>query len=85
MEEDLHKIWRCLRPTVKDGCTFAMIKDLVATSGLPVEKLSHLQQRSIHERGELPRANYSMPLATRSRRRTNPLRRFGNSSLPFWK
>ena len=51
MEEDLHKIWRCLRPTVKDGCTFAMIKDLVATSGLPVEKLSHLQQRSIHERG----------------------------------
>ena len=51
MEEDLHKIWRCLRPTVKDGCTFAMIKDLVATSGLPVKKLSHLQQRSIHERG----------------------------------
>ena len=51
MEEDLHKLWRCLRPTVKDGCTFAMIKGLVATSGLPVEKLSHLQQRPLPEKG----------------------------------
>lgn len=51
MEGDLRKIWRVFRTKVKEGFTFAGIKDLVATSGLPVEKLSHLQQRSLPERG----------------------------------
>lgn len=50
-EKDLHKIWRVLRPIVKDRCTFAEIKDVVSISGLPVEELTHLQQRSLPERG----------------------------------
>jgi len=51
MEKDIRKIWRALRPILKDGCTFAEIKDLVAASALPVEKLSHLQQRSLPAKG----------------------------------
>lgn len=51
MADDLRKIWRALRATVKDRCTFAEIKDLVASAALPVEKLSHLQQRSLPARG----------------------------------
>ena len=50
-EKDLRKIWRVLRPIVKDRCTFAEIKDVVSISGLPVEELTHLQQRSLTERG----------------------------------
>ena len=51
MTDDIRKIWRALRSTVKDGCTFAEIKDLVASAALPVQKLSHLQQRSLPARG----------------------------------
>lgn len=51
MTDDTCKIWRVLRSTVKDGCTFAEIKDLVALAALPVEKLSHLQQRSLPAKG----------------------------------
>ena len=51
MEKDLRKVWRALRSAVKNECTFAGIKELVAKSGLPVEELTHLQQRSLPERG----------------------------------
>jgi len=51
MEKDIRKIWRSLRPILKDTCTFAEIKDLVAVSALPVEELSHLQQRSLPAKG----------------------------------
>ena len=51
MTEDTRKIWRALRATVKDGCTFAEIKDIVASATLPVERLSHLQQRSLPAKG----------------------------------
>ena len=51
MEKDLRKVWRALRSTVKNECTFAGIKELVAGSGLPVEELTHLQQRSLSEGG----------------------------------
>lgn len=51
MRDDLRKIWRAIRATVKDGCTFAEIKDLVASAAVPVERLSHLQQRSLPARG----------------------------------
>ena len=51
MTDDIRKIWRAIRSTVKGGCTFAVIKDLVASAALPVEKLSHLQQKSLPERG----------------------------------
>lgn len=51
MEADLRKIWRVLRPTVKDAFTFNGTKDVVAAAALPVEKLSHLQQKSLPEKG----------------------------------
>ena len=51
MTDDIRKIWRALRTTVKDGCTFADIKDIVASAALPVEKLSHLQQKSLPAKG----------------------------------
>tara|TARA_R110000851_G_scaffold103567_7_gene220714 strand:+ start:3848 stop:4669 length:822 start_codon:yes stop_codon:yes gene_type:complete len=51
MEADLRKIWRALRPTVKEGFTFNGTKDVVAAAALPVEKLSHLQQKSLPEKG----------------------------------
>ena len=51
MEKDIRKAWRALRGIVKDGCTFAEIKDLVGACGLPVEELSHLQQRSLPAKG----------------------------------
>ncbi len=51
MEEDIRKVWRALRSVIKDGCTFAEIKDLAGASALPVEELSHLQQRSLPAKG----------------------------------
>jgi len=51
MTDDIRKIRRSLRSIVKEGCTFAEIKDLVASAALPVEELSHLQQRSLPARG----------------------------------
>ncbi len=51
MEKDIFTIWRALRPILKNGCTFAEIKDLVAASALPVENLSHLQQKSLPAKG----------------------------------
>ncbi len=51
MTRDIQKIWRSLRPAIKDGFTFAALKDLVATAGLPVEQLAHLQQRSLPAKG----------------------------------
>ena len=51
MEKDIRDIWRALRSILKEGCTFAEIKDLVAASALPVEELSHLQQRSLPAKG----------------------------------
>lgn len=51
MTEELRTIWRSIRMTVKDGCTFAEIKDIVAAAALPVEKLSHLQQKSLPAKG----------------------------------
>lgn len=51
METDLKKVWRALRPTVKDGFTFNETKDVVAAAALPVEKLAHLQQKSLPAKG----------------------------------
>lgn len=50
MQSDPRMIWRKLRPAIKGRCTFSEIKDLVATAGLPIEKLHHLQQRSLPAR-----------------------------------
>ncbi|MBB3231132.1 hypothetical protein [Halomonas stenophila] len=51
MKTDIRNIWRALRPIVKEGFTFNGIKDVVAAAALPVEKLSHLQQKSLPEKG----------------------------------
>ena len=51
MEADIKKVWRALRPTVKDGFTFNEIKDVVAAAALPVEELTHLQQKSLPAKG----------------------------------
>lgn len=51
MEKDLKKVWRALRPTVKEGFTFNQTKDVVAAAALPVEELAHLQQKSLPEKG----------------------------------
>lgn len=47
METDIKRVWRALRPTVKDGFTFNETKDVVAAAALPVEKLADLQQKSL--------------------------------------
>tara|TARA_R110002096_G_scaffold199271_13_gene383117 strand:+ start:1750 stop:2910 length:1161 start_codon:yes stop_codon:yes gene_type:complete len=47
MKDDLLKAWRILRPLVKDGYTFSEIKDLAGSSALPIEELTHLQQKSL--------------------------------------
>lgn len=51
METDIKKVWRALRPTVKDGFTFNETKDVVAAAALPVEELAHLQQKSLPAKG----------------------------------
>lgn len=51
MKTDIKKVWRALRPTVKDGFTFNEIKDAVAAAALPVEELGHLQQKSLPAKG----------------------------------
>ena len=51
MENEIKKVWRALRPTVKDGFTFNEIKDVVAAAALPVDELAHLQQKSLPEKG----------------------------------
>ncbi|UDL05462.1 hypothetical protein [Marinobacter sp. CA1] len=51
MKTDIKKVWRALRPTVKDGFTFNETKDVVAAAALPVEELAHLQQKSLPAKG----------------------------------
>ncbi|WP_300432039.1 hypothetical protein [uncultured Thalassolituus sp.] len=51
METDIKKVWRALRPTVKDGFTFNETKDVIAAAALPVEELAHLQQKSLPAKG----------------------------------
>jgi hypothetical protein len=43
-------VWNSLRDTIKQ-LTFAKIKDVAGAGGIPLETLSHLQQRSLPERG----------------------------------
>lgn len=51
MASNIRRAWRSLRPVIKDGFTFAETKDLVASAALPVENLSHLQQKSLPAKG----------------------------------
>src|SRR5437016_1292608 len=48
MDNTTRYVWNALRVLIKDGNTFAEIKDYVAASGLPLNELSHLVQ------GQLP-------------------------------
>lgn len=47
---DLREIWSALRGVIRDSFTFNTIKEIAGASGLPVHKLSHLQQRSLPAR-----------------------------------
>jgi hypothetical protein len=51
MESDIRKVWRAVRSLINDRYTFAEMMNLVAESGMPVEKLSHLQQKPLHGKG----------------------------------
>ncbi len=51
MTEDIEKAWQAARSIIKDGRTFAGLKDLCREVGLPVQRLSHLQQRQLPARG----------------------------------
>lgn len=51
MEADIIKVWRALRPTVKENFTFNETKDVVASAALPVEEVAHLQQKALPAKG----------------------------------
>jgi hypothetical protein len=44
---ELKEIWSAIRGVIRDSFTFNGIKEIAGASGLPVHKLSHLQQRSL--------------------------------------
>ena len=50
MSNDIRKAWQVVRPRVKNVCTFSKIKDIFRSCGLPIEKLSHLEQKSFHSK-----------------------------------
>jgi len=47
---DLREIWSAIRGVIRNSFTFNDIKEIAGASGLPVHKLSHLQQRSLPAR-----------------------------------
>ncbi len=47
---DIREIWSAIRGVIRDSFTFNTIKEIAGASGLPVYKLSHLQQRSLPAR-----------------------------------
>ena len=53
MASDIQTVWRVLRPTIKEKCTFSGLKDLVAEAALPVEELGSLQQSKNDSKAEL--------------------------------
>ena len=48
---DLREILSAIRCVTRDSFTFNDIKEIAGSSGLPVHKLSHLQQKSLPARG----------------------------------
>lgn len=46
----MDRVWASLRGIIRDEFTFALIKELAGASGLPVQRLSHLQQKSLPAR-----------------------------------
>lgn len=48
---DLREIWTAIRGIIREKCTFNTIKEIAGASGLPVHRLSHLQQRSLPAKG----------------------------------
>lgn len=48
---ELVEIWSTLRGVIRDTFTFSQIKELAGASGLPVQRLAHLQQRSLPQKG----------------------------------
>lgn len=48
---ELIEIWGSLRGLIRDSFTFSQIKELAGASGLPIQRLSHLQQRQLPARG----------------------------------
>ena len=47
----LIEIWGTLRGLIRGSFTFTQIKELAGASGLPIQRLSHLQQRQLPMRG----------------------------------
>ncbi len=48
---ELIEIWDSLRGLIRDSFTFNQIKELAGASGLPIRRLSHLQQRELPAKG----------------------------------
>ena len=48
---DLREIWSAIRGVILDSFTFNNIKVIAGASGLPVNKLSHLQQKALPAKG----------------------------------
>ena len=48
---ELIEIWGSLRGLIRDSFTFSQIKELAGASGLPIQRLSHLQQRQLPAKG----------------------------------
>lgn len=48
---ELIEIWGSLRGLIRDSFTFSQIKELAGASGLPIQRLSHLQQRQLPTKG----------------------------------
>ena len=48
---ELIEIWGSLRGLIRDSFTFSQIKELAGASGLPIQRLSHIQQRQLPAKG----------------------------------
>ncbi len=48
---DLREIWNAIRGVIRNSFTFNDIKEIAGASGLPIHKLSHLQQKSLPAKG----------------------------------
>lgn len=51
VENGISVIWNALRGLIRDTFTFRDIKEIAGTAGLPVNKLSHLQQKQLPAKG----------------------------------
>ena len=74
---DLREIWSAIRGVIINSFTFNKIKEIAGASGLPVHKLSHLQQRSLPARSASKSELLEASVQTNIKKENEVIQRFG--------